>query len=205
MATKDGGIDADTPALRQAWFLRMLGMFETGSLIDLGSGHGQFAVTAADLGWQVTALDARGDRYPDPRDPRIDWQVGDVRDAVLDSYDVIACLGLFYHLTVDDQIDLLTRAAGTPIILDTHVANGRPSPFDLSDVVVRRGYRGRLFRELGARHSTASWGNVKSFWATRSELLRMLDDHGYDVMIAAPWYLPTRTFFLCVPREADPS
>lgn len=199
MATKEGGIDADTLALRTNWFRQLLGTFPTGSMIDLGSGHGMFAVQAADLGWTVTALDARGDRYPNPPDPRIDWRVGDVRDADLSGYDVIACLGLFYHLTAEDQVDLLRRAQGTPIILDTHVANGKPSPFELSDVVVRRGYRGRMFRELGATHSTASWGNAKSFWATRSELLRMLADHGYDVLVAAPWYLPTRTFFLCLP------
>ena len=41
-----------------------------------------------------------------PRDPRIDWQIGDVRDVDLAQYDVIACLGLFYHLTIEDQRDL---------------------------------------------------------------------------------------------------
>lgn len=207
MATKNGGIDERTGPLRIGWFRRLLSTFPTGRLIDLGAGHGAFSLEAAELGWQVTALDARGDRYPEPRDPRVDWQLGDVRDADLGSYDVIACLGLFYHLTVDDQIDLLARAKGTPIILDTHVANDRPVPMKLSEPVTLSGYAGRLYTEPDqATNSPASWGNDQSFWPRPRALFRMLDEHGYDVLVAAPWYLPSRTFFLCLPRaEGEPS
>lgn len=185
------------------WFTRMLSMVPGRTLVDLGAGHGKFSVVAADLGWQVTAVDARGDRYPD--DPRVEWVVGDVRDADVSSYDVIACLGLFYHLTVDDQIGLLERCAGRPIILDTHVANDAPSPFTLSDEVTLRGYRGRLYREGPQSASTASWGNEESFWARPRALHRMLAEHGYDVLTASPWYLPTRTFFLCLPNQPSSS
>lgn len=176
----------------------MLSLVDGKTLVDLGSGHGKFAVLAADQGWQVTAVDARGDRYPD--DPRVTWQVGDVRDVQVGDFDAIACLGLFYHLTVDDQIGLLERCAGKPMILDTHVANGGRSQFTLSDEVTSRGYRGRLYREGSQEISTSSWGNEESFWAKPSALYRMLGDHGYDVLTANPWYLPTRTFFLCLPR-----
>ena len=198
MANKRGGVDENTLGLRLGWFDRMLGLFPPGSLIDLGAGHGMFAVAAADAGWRVTALDARGDRFPE--DGRVDWQVGDVRHADLGGYDVVACLGLFYHLTVDDQLDLLKRSSGVPLILDTHVANERPSPFTLSEPVTLRGFRGRLFHEKDLTRSTASWGNAESFWPRPRALYRMLGEHGYDVLTAAPWYLPTRTFFLCLPR-----
>lgn len=204
MATKNGGIDENTGPLRYKWFTRMLRTFQPGRLIDLGAGHGGFAELAAREGWEVTALDARGDRYPDPRRPGVDWQIGDVRDADLSSYDVIACLGLFYHLTIDDQLQLLERASGTPIILDTHVANDKPVPMRLSEPVTQRGYGGRLYTEPDqATNSPASWGNLQSFWPSTRALYRMLDAHGYDVLTAAPWYLPSRTFFLCLPRGAD--
>lgn len=198
MATDRGGADEDTGARRLYWFSRMLGLFPPGALIDLGAGHGMFSVAAADAGWQVTALDARGDRFPE--DTRVDWRVGDVRDHELGDYDVVACLGLFYHLTIDDQLDLLARTSGRPMILDTHVANGRPSPFSLSQPQTMRGYRGRLFEEKDLTRSTASWGNTDSFWPSTRALHRMLGEHGYDVLTATPWYLPTRTFFLCLPR-----
>ena len=198
MATKQGGADDKSNELRKMWFKQMLAMYPPGRMIDLGAGHGLFSTMAADAGWQVTAVDARGDRYPS--DDRVDWRVEDIRKTSLDGYDLVACLGLFYHLTIDDQLDLLKRCQGLPIILDTHVANDRRSPFTLSDEVILHGYRGKLFREeLDA--STASWENEESFWPRPRSMYRMLDDHGYNVMAAVPWYIPTRTFWLCVPRE----
>jgi SAM-dependent methyltransferase len=202
MATAQGGADDSTGPLRFKWFDRLLGVFPVGRLIDLGSGHGMFARAAAAAGWTVTALDARGDRYP-ADEPRVDWQVGDVRDVDLSDFDVIACLGLFYHLTIEDQLSLLARAAGTPIILDTHVANNRPVPMRLSQPVELHGYVGRLYTEPDqAANSPAAWGNDQSFWPRTRDLYKMLDAQNYDVLTATPWYLPSRTFFLCLPREA---
>jgi hypothetical protein len=180
----------------------MLGMFPAGQLIDLGAGHGKFAQVAADTGWKVTALDARGDRYPD--DPRITWLIGDVREVELHGFDVIGCLGIFYHLSIDDQLDLLKRCSGIPILLDTHVANGRPTPHRLSAPVRVKGYVGRLYKEPDqASVSTAAWGNDASFWPQPRSLYRMLEEHGYNVLTATPWYLPSRTFFLCLPRRSS--
>jgi hypothetical protein len=198
MATAKGGVDRETPALRTKWFLRMLSHFPPGNLIDLGAGHGTFSKLAADAGWKVTALDARDVRFPE--DDRITWKVGDVREATFDEYDLIACLGLFYHLTIDDQLDLLARCSGKPMILDTHVANDRRTPVKLSKPVTLQGYTGRYYGEFDQTKPTASWGNEYSFWPRTRDLMRMLDQHGYDVLTAHPWYLPTRTFWLCLPR-----
>ena len=206
MATNQRGeVDRQRSRIeRFKWFNQMLGTFPVGTLIDLGSGHGMFAVEAADKGWKVTALDARGDRYPENRDERIDWRIGDVRDVDFSGYDVILCLGLFYHLTIDDQLDLLKRAQGTPIILDTHVANDRWAPMQksLSEPVTLQGYRGVLYKEPDqSTNSPASWGNDYSFWPRPQALYRMLGERGYDVLTAMPFYQPTRTFFLCLPRK----
>jgi len=87
--------------------------------------------------------------------------------------------------------------------LDTHVATREPSSFVLSEPVRQRGYDGRLYSEPatikspGARRS--AWGNSSSFWATPSAL-QMLDERGWDVYTLTPYYLSTRTFFLCYPR-----
>jgi hypothetical protein len=184
---------------RQRRFERLLRARPVGSMVDLGSGHGKFAQIAADLGWRVTAQDARGDRFPS--DDRIRWEVGDVRDADLSGYDLVSCLGLFYHLTLTDQLSLLDRASGTPLILETHVFNKAPSPVRLSEPVTEQGYRGAYYREPDqAKHSTASWGNDDSFWPRPAALYRMLNERGYDVLVSTPWVIPTRTFFLCLPR-----
>ena len=170
-----------------AQFIQALSRFPTGHLVDLGAGHGIFARIAADLGWQVTAVDVRDVRFPD--DPRVRWVTCDVRD--FDDYEdatVVACLGLWYHLTLPDQLALIRRIAPRPLVMDTHLAqvdladhprHGRL----LSRIVHEDGYTGRLYRESGkAEQATASWGNAASFWPTPDSLERQLTGAGYDVL-----------------------
>ena len=208
--TQPSGNAAVTDALRGSRnqtrlriFDTMLGWFTPGRLVDLGAGHGAFSIRAADAGWDVTAVDARTTRFPD--DARIQWVHQDVRDTSFQGYDLIVNLGLFYHLTLDDQLRLLDRAAGTPMILDTHVATDGPNRYNLSEPVRQRGYDGRysepkanLKNPSGAGRS--AWGNSSSFWPTPDALRQMLDDRGWEVFTLTPFYLSTRTFFLCQPR-----
>jgi hypothetical protein len=174
-------------ALRMAEFVTALSRFPVGHLVDLGAGHGIFSRLAADLGWRVTAVDARDVRFPD--DERVRWVTADVRE--FDEYDdvtVVACLGLWYHLTLADQLTLIAKIAPRPVILDTHVARE-----DLADHPVHRtklsgfvsegDYTGRLYSESGkASQATASWGNTQSFWPTAAGLERQLTQAGYDLL-----------------------
>ena len=137
-----------------------------------------------------------------PEDPRITWVQQDIRTVSLDGYDLIVNLGLFYHLTLDDQLFLLDRAAGRPMILDTHVANNKPTKFVLSEPVSQKGYSGQFYSEANKQHHpTASWGNASSFWPTPASLRKMLNERGWDVYTMTPFYLPDRTFYLCQPRK----
>jgi SAM-dependent methyltransferase len=175
-------------------FDRLLGLFPTGSLVDLGTGHGAFALRAAAQGWVVTGVDARSSRFPN--DNSVAWVEQDVRHHDLDRYDLIACLGLLYHLDLPDQIDLLARCRGKPLILDTHLANGRHE-HRLSKEVIVDGYAGRWYSEPGL--TTSSWENFRSFWPTPASFYTMLRENGYMYVLAAePWYLPDRTFFLAL-------
>ena len=185
---------------RYELFDALLGVFPPGRLVDLGAGHGQFSIRAADAGWDVTAVDARTERFPD--DDRVKWVQLDVRDADLSGYDLVLCLGLFYHLTLADQLAFLERAAGTPIILDTHLATAQPT-HALSAPVTVQGYVGRLYSERGwKRRPTASWANDSSFWPRPKAFYRMLREHGYGAVFAgAPWVTTDRTFFLCLPTR----
>jgi predicted RNA methylase len=178
-------------------FARLLALFPPGSLIDLGAGHGKFSIAAARKGWEVTAVDARTER--NAAAPGVTWIEADVRDVELNGYDVIACLGLFYHLTMEDQRGLLAKCRGTPLIIDTHIANGL-STHPLTDEIEQQGYTGRLYHEgTGLR---SSWGNPQSFWPTPESFHRMLEKAGYDFVLAVePWYEPDRTFFLALPNR----
>jgi SAM-dependent methyltransferase len=190
-------------ALRIALFADLLGRFPTGRLVDLGAGHGIFARVAADLGWEVTAVDARDERFPN--DPRVQWVTSDIRaflDQELD-VDVVACLGLWYHLTLEDQRTLARCCAPRPLIIDTHVgmaaADDHPAHRkQLSDLRETEGFVGRLYHERGMRtRPTAAWGNEYSFWPTPATLERQLTDAGYDVVEQlSPAVAPDRRFFV---------
>ena len=178
-------------AQRAVILRRLLGLFRPGTLADLACGAGWFATLAADAGWQVTALDAR--RRPWPDHERVTWREQDVRDAGLTGFGLILCLGIFYHLELPDQVKLLGKCAGTPLILDTHVS--------LAGGETAGGYTGHWYAEGGENTShLSSWGNPRSFWPTKESLLRMLGEHGYTVLALEPWYHgEDRTFFLCLP------
>jgi hypothetical protein len=178
-------------------FQQLLGLFDPGHLVDLGAGHGRFSLQAADLGWEVTAVDARTKRFPD--DPRPRWVRADVRTVDLAHYDLIACLGLFYHLALDDQLDLLARAAGRPMIIDTHLDHGTHE-HELSERrEPRPGYVGRFYDE--PRALTSAVGNRASFWPTLATFHRMLHEAGFvTVLTLDPWITGDRTFFLALPE-----
>lgn len=168
----------------------LLGRFTPGRAIDLACGTGWFSQIAASSGWKVTALDAR--RRPWPDMDGIEWLEQDVRDADTAGYDLILCLGIFYHLTYADQQVLLGKCAGTPMILDTHVAL-------LSDAEAAPGYWGWWYPEPPG--TLSSWENEKSFWPTQDTLRKMLAEHGYtQVEATEPWYHGAdRTFWVCQP------
>ena len=190
---------ADDGHRRVEIFSRLLALFSPGRLVDLGAGHGKFSMDAAEAGWEVTAVDARTERNVPAAG--VTWVECDVREFDVTGFDVVACLGLFYHLTLPDQIDLLARCRGMPMIIDTHIANGL-STHPLTEEVEQMGFTGRLYHEgTGLR---SSWGNPQSFWPTPESFHRMLGQAGYDTVVAVePWYLPDRTFFVALPLTAQ--
>lgn len=186
--------DQDMSRRRHEAFGLLLGLFPPGRCVDLGTGHGSFARQAASLGWSVTGVDARTQRFPE--DERVTWLQADIREMDLEEYDVVLCLGLFYHLTIDDQLDLLRRASGRPLIIDTHLDHGSHA-HPLSEPVTIGGFKGRMYHEPG--HLTSSWGNQESFWPDLPSFHCMLEENDYRALTFEPWLFSDRTFFLALP------
>lgn len=179
-------------------FRSLLALLPPGRLLDLACGTGIFAIAAHDMGWDVTATDARTGRMP--MTPGIRWVQQDVRDTDVAGYDVITILGLLYHLELPDQLDLLRRCSQSVTILDTHHSR-KPTH-------VEGGYAGHTQPELAvgretelADTPTAAWGNQTAFWATQPDLVGMIRDCGFETVLAVvPPNLPNRAFYLCLPR-----
>lgn len=154
------------------------------SIVDLGAGPCVFAKHARDRGHQVTAVDARDVRVPDDLGS-IKFVHADVRDFDLTPFDVVVCLGLFYHFDIDDQVALLRRCVGKPLILDSQVHVPDlvvPNTGDWQHNLVRRdGYEGVAYPE--GDNPMASVGNTSSFWHTEDSLERLFKDAGFEHLV----------------------
>jgi hypothetical protein len=170
-------------ALRTTTFERLLDRIDSGTLADLGAGHCLFSLRAASCSFDVTAVDGRTERLPSPEDLRpIRFVQSDVRHFDVSGFDVVSIIGLLYHLTLEDQIDLIGRSvnAAGHVIVETQIHDaGRPAPADQpwqADVRKEGRYEGILFPEN--ENPMASIGNATSFWHTEESLLRLFEDSG---------------------------
>ncbi len=195
---------------RRQIFRSLVSPLKPGKMLDMGTGPGTFALAAAELGWEVTAVDARTVRMPDPeteKDPdraklirSVRWVEADVREFPIRSgdYDLICVLGILHHLRVNEHVELLKRCSDTLTLLDARIA---------PEITVTEGpYEGRYHHEPGETREerdqvpTASWGNEASFHHTEESLLRLARDCGYmKVMPMRPPHDLNYTFYLCLP------
>jgi SAM-dependent methyltransferase len=195
-------------------FESILSPLAPGKLLDLGAGKGNFSMIAASLGWEVTAVDVRTVRWPDADAASakgmaallesIKFVQADVREFEIgrNEYDLICILGLLHHLEVPDQVALVRKCAGTPLLIDTRIASAEVDTFG--------DYRGMLIKEHGETReerdqvATASWGNETSFRHTEESLTRLLRDCGYPVVLQArPPHRREYTFYFALPRAQE--
>jgi 2-polyprenyl-3-methyl-5-hydroxy-6-metoxy-1,4-benzoquinol methylase len=191
-------------------FHSLVSPLKPAKMLDLGTGAGTISLIAARLGWEVTAVDARTVRTPDPEtenDPdraelirSVKWVESDIREFPIPrgEYDLICISGILHHLELDAQIKLLRRCSDTLTFLAVRVVSG---------VVEAEGpYEGRSYREPGETREVrdrvpwASWGNETSFYHTEKSLLRLFQDSGYtQTMAMRPPFERNYTFYVCLP------
>jgi len=108
------------------------------------------------------------------------------------SFDIVLCLGILYHLTASDGVELLSRmydVCQRAVIIDTHIAL-------LGEEEVTIGsehFSGRNYREFPPGTSPerktaalrASLDNESSFWMTEESLCRCLRSVGFTSVVKA--------------------
>lgn len=151
---------------------------------DLGAGPCIFSKIARDAGHEVTAIDARTVRKPSDEDlGSVRFVHADVREFDLSGFEVILFLGLFYHLEIPDQLEMLKRCRHATVILDTQVhvpelvQNPNPEPWE-NTIVHQDGFEGVVFPE--GDNPMASVGNKTSFWHTDESMIRIFERAGYE-------------------------
>lgn len=142
------------------------------TVLDLACRTGAFSYALATQGHFVTGVEGRHLNLKGAQlHPNIEYVLGDVRN-IQDhpEYDVTLCLGLLYHLTAQDALNLLRQLAKMTrqfVILDTHVS------FGAQEVTVEEvTYFGHSYPEPEGDWS--SIGNDTSWWFTEASLMEVL-------------------------------
>lgn len=174
------------------WILGEIFPGPRGRLLDLGAGPGHFARIASRHGFAVTALDARapwtlsGDEAKSAEQGpfahrEFEFIQQDLREVEdVSGFEVVACIGVLYHLTLADQQRLLARCSGQTIVIDTELYDAGRIPASRADRFTTEtsaeGYAGALCREHDQVYS--SHGNAESFWFDEASILRFFADTG---------------------------
>lgn len=202
--------EPDESISRRRIFRSLISPLKPGKMLDLGAGPGHYSLDAAKLGWEVTAVDARTARTPDPEAEEnpgcaelirsVRWIEADVREFPIrsDEYDLICIFGLLHHLEVNDHVKILERCSDTLTLLNVRIA---------PELTATEGpYEGMYHNEPGETREerdqifAAAWGNDLSFLHTEESLIRLVQDCGYSkVMPMRPPHTLNYTFYLCLP------
>lgn len=176
------------------------GRLESLRILDLGCGEGVYAIEAGLHGAEVVAVDARSERMDEGRAvadrhglDRVTFVQEDVRALDRDSlggFDVVYCLGLLYHLDLDDALALLRTiralCAGF-VLLDTLVAAEAVETAARGDHVYA-GIRHREHDDKDPEHVRRarvlrSIDNTFAFHFTRASLLDALRHAGFTSVL----------------------
>lgn len=156
-------------------------------VLDLACLEGLYGIELALHGAQVVGIEGREANLEKARFTQtvlglenIQFFQDDVRNLSPEKYgefDVVLCLGIFYHLDAPDVFEFaqnIQRVCTNVAILDTHVSRFSDIDFTYKD----RTYWGKKYTE--DETVWASIGNPKSVWLTRPSLYNLLIDVGFS-------------------------
>jgi hypothetical protein len=188
-------------------FRTLLAPFRAGRLLDINSEKRNSPLTSAHLGWQVTALNTRT-TVDDSEDvapelvgllESISWQSADVPTFPIsrDDFDMIVIHDLNHRHTLDEQLALVRRCAGIPLLVDARIASGQ--------VTDTGRYQGKHVADsAGASTDPEADSPSAPFMHTEESLVRLFRDCGFPlVMISRPPHRQDMAFYLALPRNWD--
>ena len=176
-------------------------------IVDLGCLEGGYAVALARDGFDTLGIDVRESNIENCRYVKkstnlsnLEFACDDVRNLEkYGTFDAIFCCGILYHLDKPREFtELMSRACRKVLIIDTHVAAEQPNrTFSLSDITQNEGLNGRWFSEFANQRQRkadrwSSWDNAKSFWPMKRDLVEVMRQLGFPMVMEYPIYEPHR-------------
>lgn len=165
-------------------------------ILDLACHEGLYAVELAQHGAKVTGIEIREEHLKKAHFAReilslsnLELFQDDIRNLSqkkYGSFDVVLCLGIFYHLDAPDVFQFLEKIAEVCqhfTIIDTHISLSPKKSYVFND----KKYWGKTYREHSPLSSLkkrtkalkASLDNPRSFWFTRRSLYNILSEVGF--------------------------
>lgn len=173
------------------------------TVADLGSLEGGYAYEFARAGYDVTGIEARQEHHENAVRlqersglPNLRFERGDARYVLQGRvFDAVFCSGLLYHIGNPVMfLRAVGRATKHLLILNTHYSlegghsetvHGADSWCEYGDFE-HEGRKGHWFHE--SQSPWDSYGNPKSFWLTKPELLDVLKgEAGFAQVAEVDW------------------
>jgi len=170
-------------------------------MVDLGCLEGGYAVEFARDGFDTLGIDVRQSNIENCQRvkaatnlPNLRFACDDVRNLEkYGTFDAIFCCGILYHLDEPRKFaEMMSRACRRVLIIDTHVAADQPNrKFNVSDITQNEGLSGRWFSEFADEHQRhtdrwSSWDNARSFWPMKRDLIELLRQLGFSMVVEYP-------------------
>ncbi len=181
------------------------------SVLDMGTGHGKFAIHMRNKGFKVTAVDGRSTRIPF-NEKNIRWVVMDIMDFSLIGYDTVLFCGLLYHLTLKQQLEILKQIDCKTLIINTHFAELQGdkilNEFQKDKLSMPNSghgskYKGLIYKECDdldelESRPLAALNEKEAFWPTLESLEDMVRSVGFTSFeVLTPYIFENRTFIIC--------
>jgi len=156
-------------------------------ILDLACLEGLYGLELAMQGANVVGIEGRESNLAKAQFTAEAWGLeniqfycDDVRNLCSETYgefDVVLCLGIFYHLDTPDLFKFMAdifNVTKRMAIIDTHVSFTPERSYTYAE----RDYWGR---DYGEDHTAwGSIGNEKSVWLTRASLFELMADVGFS-------------------------
>lgn len=160
-------------------------------VLDLACCHGAFATAFADAGANVLGIEGRQGNLDHAPSGSARYELGDVRDLSAErhgTHDVTLCLGILYHLGVEDALRLFVAMREVTerfAVIDTHIGTDRNSA-SVGGYTFRGSWHGERVDER-----RSSIGNPRSWWFTPQSLhdaLRLSGWTDVEVVDGQGWH-----------------
>ncbi|MDC0834411.1 class I SAM-dependent methyltransferase [Geitlerinema sp. CS-897] len=155
-------------------------------VLDLACLEGLYGLELAMQGANVVGIEGRESNLAKARFVRetlglenIKFHCDDVRNLSREKYgsfDIVLCIGIFYHLDAPDVFrfaENIAEVCSRLAIFDTHVSQTADRTYE---------YQGRTYQGRSYTEDHTAWGSIgneESTWLTRPSLYGLLNDVGF--------------------------